>query len=104
MWLLFIWKETEQSDYNRLVEIGIRIPKMLDIDIEKEIIKEYIDESIIYDLVKNNTMKDVYLTQMQEMAMLVYETKLNIYYFPTNFVIQNELIYYIDYECGIILV
>ncbi|MBR3840910.1 MAG: hypothetical protein IKM20_07235 [Erysipelotrichales bacterium] len=77
---------------------------MLDIDIEKEIIKEYIDESIIYDLVKNNTMKDVYLTQMQEMAMLVYETKLNIYYFPTNFVIQNELIYYIDYECGIILV
>ena len=77
---------------------------MLDIDIEKEIIKEYIDGSIIYDLVKNNTMKDVYLTQMQEMAMLVYETKLNIYYFPTNFVIQNELIYYIDYECGIILV
>ena len=77
---------------------------MLDIDIEKEIIKEYIDGSIIYDLVKNNTMKDVYLTQMQEMAMLVYETKLNIYYFPTNFVIQNELIYYIDYACGIILV
>ena len=93
--------EAEQRDYNRLLEIGVRIPKMLDIDIEKEIIiKEYIDGPTIYDLVKNDTMKEMYQTQMKEMAELVYKAELNIDYFPTNFIVQDELIYYIDYECN----
>ena len=33
--------EAERNDYNRLVETGIRLPKMLDIDIQNErILKE----------------------------------------------------------------
>ena len=93
--------ESEKNDYGRLVEAGIRIPKMLDIDIENErIIKEYIDGPIIYDLVKEDNMKDTYLTQMKDMAKKAYAAGLNIDYFPTNFVVQDELIYYIDYECN----
>ena len=93
--------ESEKNDYARLVEAGIRIPKMLDIDIENErILKEYIDGPTIYDLVKDDAMKETYLTQMKDMAKQVYGAGLNIDYFPTNFVVQDELIYYIDYECN----
>ena len=59
--------EAEQNDYNRLLQTGIKIPRMLDIDIANErILKEYIDGPTIYDLVKNDTMKDLYLMQMKE--------------------------------------
>ena len=93
--------EAEKNDYQRLVETGIRIPKMLDIDISNErILKEFIDGPTIYELVKNDKMKDAYLEQMQEMAQIVYSFGLNIDYFPTNFIVQNGLIYYIDYECN----
>lgn len=93
--------EAEQNDYERLMKTGIRIPKMLDIDISNErILKELINGPTIYELVKNDAMKDVYLTQMQEIAKRVYSFGLNIDYFPTNFIVQDELIYYVDYECN----
>ena len=93
--------EAEKNDYDRLLQTGISIPKMLDIDMEAErILKEYIDGPTIYELVKNDEMKDDYLTQMREMAGKVYASHLNIDYFPTNFVVQDGQIYYIDYECN----
>ena len=93
--------EAEQNDYNRLLQTGIRIPRMLDIDVANErILKEYIDGPTIYDLVKNDTMKDLYLMQMREMAKVVYDAGLNIDYFPANFIVQDEKIFYIDYECN----
>ena len=45
-------------------------------------------------------MKDIYLKQVTKMAVQVKIHKLNIDYFPTNFIVQNDLIYYIDYECN----
>ena len=93
--------ETERNDYERLVETGIRIPKMIDIDIENErILKEYVDGPTIYELVKNDAMEDMYVQQMIEMAEMVYAKGLNIDFFPTNFVVQDKQIYYIDYECN----
>lgn len=93
--------EAERNDYERLLKTGIRISEMLDIDISNErILKEYIDGPSIYELVKTDSMKDIYLYQMQEMAKIVYSAGLNIDYFPTNFIVQDELIYYIDYECN----
>ena len=93
--------EAEKNDYEKLSQLRIRLPKMLDIDIENErIIKEYIDGPTIYDLVKEDGMKEEYTDQMREMAAVVYAAGLNIDYFPTNFVVQNGMIYYIDYECN----
>lgn len=31
---------------------------------------------------------------------LLYENNLNIDYFPTNFVVQNDILFYTDYECS----
>lgn len=93
--------EAERNDYQRLLNAGIRIPKMLDIDIENErIIKEYIKGDTIFDMVKNDVSVEEYLTQVREMATLAKLSGLNIDYFPTNFVVQNGLLYYIDYECN----
>ena len=93
--------EAEQKDYHRLLQTGIRIPRMLDIDMEKErVLKEYIDGPTIYDLVRNDAMKDSYLLQIREMEQTVYSAGVNIDYFPTNFIVQDDLIYYIDYECN----
>ncbi|MBQ4058481.1 MAG: hypothetical protein IJD40_06075 [Lachnospiraceae bacterium] len=93
--------ESERNDYQRLLQTGIRLPKMLDIDISNErILKEYIEGPTIYDMVKSDTMEEIYLEQVREMAKIAHSAGLNIDYFPTNFVVQNGLIYYIDYECN----
>lgn len=93
--------EAERNDYQRLLLTGIRIPRMLDIDIPNErILKEYIDGPTIYELVKNDAMEESYLRQVQEMAAAVYSAGLNIDYFPTNFIVQGGILYYIDYECN----
>jgi len=42
--------EAEQRDYVRLQEIGIRMPKLLEVDVENErILKEYIEGDTIYN-------------------------------------------------------
>lgn len=93
--------EAELNDYRRLKEVGISIPEMIDFDGKTErILKEYIKGSTIYDLVLNGEVKESYLEQIRAMLKLLYPAKLNIDYFPTNFVVQNEILYYIDYECN----
>lgn len=93
--------EAELNDYARLMKIGIRMPKLLDCDKENErILKEYINGDVIYDLVLKDEMKDDYLIQVKAMCEKLYFAKTNIDYFPTNFVVQDGLLYYIDYECN----
>ena len=93
--------EAEINDYKRLCEAQIRIPKMLDVDIEKErILKEYIDGETIVHYVKNDLMNEDFYEQIEEMVNLLKIKNLNIDYYPTNFIVQNGLIYYIDYECN----
>ena len=93
--------EAEQRDYGRLRSAGIRIPEMLAIDINAErIVKEYIEGPTIFDLIREGSPVDTYLPQVQKMAARAKSAGLNIDYFPTNFVVQNGLIWYIDYECN----
>ena len=93
--------EAELRDYDRLMQTGIRLPKMIDVDVSKErILKEYIAGPTIYELVKNDAMEEVYFSQVREMAAAVRSHGLNIDYFPTNFVVQNGEMFYIDYECN----
>ncbi len=44
--------EAEIRDYDRLKSVGIRMPEMIDVDVQQErILKEYIDGETIFDLV-----------------------------------------------------
>ncbi len=93
--------ESEIKDYQQLAEIGIKLPKMHDVDLKHErILKEYIDGETIYDLICQNKMKAEYMNQVHDMCSLLYTANINIDYFPTNFVVQNDEVFYIDYECN----
>ena len=93
--------EAERHDYDRLINAGIRIPRMIDIDTDAErIVKEYIEGDTVFDLVKSGGSAASYLSQVKEMADLAKAAGLNIDYFPTNFVVRGGLLYYIDYECN----
>lgn len=93
--------EAEINDYNRLCSIGIAIPKMIDVDIREErIVKEYIDGKTVYEMVLQNELPPCCLEQVKKMCALLYTAKTNIDYFPTNFVLQDNVLYYIDYECN----
>ena len=92
---------SELRDYETLSRIGLHLPKLLDVDREQErILKEYIDGDTIDRHVLNGTMKPEYLMQMQSMCEKLYAANLNIDYYPTNFVVQEGVLYYIDYECN----
>ncbi len=93
--------EAEKRDYERLQKAGIRIPTLIAIDEETEIVvKEYIAGNTIFDLVRENGSADPYLDQVREMAAQAKAAGLNIDYFPTNFVVRDSLIWYVDYECN----
>ena len=93
--------EAECRDYNRLSDAGIRIPKMVAVDTESErIVKDYISGKTVFEYVRDGIDIQPYLVQVRDMAALAKAAGLNIDYFPTNFVIQNGLIWYVDYECN----
>ena len=74
---------------------------MLDIDIKNErILKEFIDGHTIYELVLKEKVKPCYIKQVKDMCEILYPLNINIDYFPTNFIVNNDLLWYIDYECN----
>ena len=93
--------EAERRDYERLRQAGIRIPEMIAIDIGAErIIKEYIAGETVFDLVRDGKSAEPYLEQVCRMAEQARKAGMNIDYFPTNFVVRDGILWYIDYECN----
>ena len=91
----------EQRDYKRLLAAGIRVPELIDVDVENErILKAYIPGPTIFELVRDDGMRPEYLAQIRAMASQALAAGLNIDYFPTNFVVYEGLIHYVDYECN----
>ena len=91
----------ELNDYERLKNADIRIPLMIAHDVQNErILKEYIDGPTIELLAKEKLVKPEYIAQVEEMCRKLYPLHLNIDYYLTNFIVQNGLLYYIDYECN----
>lgn len=94
--------EAELNSYDTLKKLNIAMPKLIDVDKKNEcILKEYIDGPILIDLIANNSLEDDYISQIFNMCKKLYKSNLNIDYFPTNFILQNRKVYYIDYECNV---
>ncbi len=93
--------EAERHDYERLKDAGIRVPEMLAIDTETErIVKVYIEGETVFDLVKSGRSAEAYLPDVRDMAAKAKAAGLNIDWFPTNFVVRDGLLWYVDYECN----
>ena len=92
---------SELRDYETLTAIGIPMPKLLEVDRQQErILKEYIRGETVDRLVLRNEMRPEYLDQIQAMCRRLYAAGINIDYYPTNFVVQEGTLYYIDFECN----
>lgn len=92
---------SELTDYEKLRAIGIPMPTLLEVDEAQErLLKAYIDGPTVLELVKNDALPDFCVEQVKEMCRLLYANDTNIDYFPTNFVLQDGCLYYIDYECN----
>ena len=77
------------------------MPELLAVDREQELIlKEYIDGPTIYELVRQERMIPDYYHQVRAMCARLYPAGLNIDYFPTNFIVLEGKLLYIDYECN----
>ncbi len=93
---------SELRDYETLSRVGVKMPKMLDFDAQNErILKEFIDGETIMSLVERGVDCSEYIQQVKKMCALLYPAGLNIDYYPTNFIPQGGVLYYIDYECNV---
>ena len=92
---------SELGDYEKLTDIGVPMPKLLAVDREQErLLKEYIPGDTVFDLVEKDRMKADYVDQMEALCRRLYAADTNIDYFPTNFIVREEKLWYVDYECN----
>ena len=62
--------------------------------------KEYIEGTSVFELVRDGKLTAPYLAQVRQMAEQAKAVGLNLDYFPTNFIVRDGLLYYVDYECN----
>ena len=92
---------SELRDYDKLCRLGIPMPRLLDVDREQErILKEYIEGDTIARYVERGAMEAGFFEQIHAMCRILYAANTNIDYYPTNFVVRDGMLYYIDYECN----
>lgn len=91
----------EVNAYHKLHTCGVLLPKLLSYDAKRNyLLKEYIDGEVASHLIAENKISESIIEQLFDMYHNVKKYGLNIDYFPNNFVIKNDRLFYIDYECN----
>lgn len=89
----------EVDAYRILEEIGIPIPGLLTYNIDEQyLIKTYVDGICGHNWVAENIIDENIIKQLFVIADILRANNLNIDYFPPNFVISEDKLFYIDYE------
>ena len=92
---------SELRDYERLRAMSVPVPQLLDVDHGQErLLKEFIDGDTIDRIILRDEMKPEYYDQIHAICVKIYANRTNIDYYPINFVVQEGILYYIDYECN----
>ena len=92
---------SELRDYKTLHDLGIPMPALLFYSEEEQyLIKEYIPGGTLADIIAENQLNEKHISQIFDMCRKLYPNGLNIDYFPTNFMEQDGVLYYVDYECS----
>ena len=91
----------ERNDYRKLLDAGIPVPRLLDVDEARErILKEYAEGPTILELLRQGGDVSDFLPRIRAMAEDARRVGLNIDYFPSNFVASEGRLIYVDYECN----
>ena len=91
----------ELGDYEKLSALGVPIPKLLDVDRERELLlKELLPGETVYQLVLRGALEPWQLERVGALSRALREAGWNIDWFPTNFMGRDGVLYYVDYECN----
>ena len=89
----------ELDAYKILKSNSMPVPNLLYYNEKsKYLIKEYIEGMTAADWISKGMQNDIVIANLFEISNRLKSNKLNIDYFPTNFVIRNNQLHYIDYE------
>jgi len=93
--------ELEVKAYNKLIDCSIPMPELICYDLENEyLVKEFIDGNTASEIIANDLISEAIIQQLFEIYRQVKQNRLNIDYFPANFIIKDQRLFYIDYECN----
>ena len=91
--------DKELYSYERLESLGIYIPKMTGYNREENIvIKEYLEGKDILGLIRDGGLSKDNFLELLRYAELLNSDNLNIDYFPNNFIMKDEKLFYINYK------
>ncbi|WP_236622778.1 serine/threonine-protein kinase [Vibrio cholerae] len=91
--------DIEACAYETLKQCGVKVPALLLSNKEQGyIVKEYIDGELITDLIINGSLPDSSVIMMLTLSNNLKRFGFNIDYFPDNFVLHDDVLYYVDYE------
>jgi tRNA A-37 threonylcarbamoyl transferase component Bud32 len=93
--------DSELRDYQTLSGLSVPMPQVLSLDQEKQmLVKEYIAGDTLAVLAANGGIDASHIRQILDICGKLYPNRLNIDYFPTNFIVRQGALYYVDYECS----
>ncbi len=89
----------EVGAFYKLRKYGFALPNLNEFNVTEDyLIKEYIEGETAMELIAKGEIGDLIIEQLFEMSALAKFNSINIDYLPSNFVIRDEKLYYIDYE------
>ncbi len=91
--------DKELFSYERLKALDIYTPKLLGYNRENNIvIKEYLEGKDLLGIIRDRTLtKDNYI-ELLRYSEFLNSDNLNIDYFPANFVLKENRLYYVNYK------
>ena len=94
--------QLEVAAYEQLKAIGVTVPELLGFDAEQDyLVKAYCAGMAGHEWLAQGRQDEAIIAQLFAMAHRLRAQQLNIDYFPPNFVIVQEQLYYVDYEVNV---
>lgn len=91
--------QLEETSYHILKKSGIHIPTLLEINHDRKyLVKEYIAGPTITDCILSHQPILPWIKLALEWEQKLANQNLNIDWFPDNFVISHQTLWYVDYE------
>lgn len=91
---------SEVDAWKRLTDAGIHMPELLEWnDDQQYLVKEYIPGKTAAELAAQGLLQDQHFMLAWKFNRTLASAGLHVDYFPTNFIVTDTEILYIDYEC-----
>lgn len=91
--------DKELFSYERLKALEINTPKLLGYNRENNIvIKEYLEGKDLLGIIRDKSLTKENIIELLRYSELLNSDNLNIDYFPANFILKEDKLYYVNYK------